>query len=293
MAGQAEVILGTLVQGTLMGLVYASIALGFNLVYRVSKSINFAHPAVILLVGYVALVVSASYGLLQGLLASLLVAAASGFILERTLARPLIGKPPAALIGATLGAYYFIKGVTYIIGRFQAASLPMQVSYYDLGPISVSSNDLVSLGITGFILSSVVALHKWTRIGSAIRAVAEDAEGAAGYGLPVGRLITLSWVMAGLTGAFGGLAIAVKAQVSPAIEFYAIKALAASILAGLDSIGGIVVGGLALGLVEQLSSILLETYLPGIGGHVAFFFLLLILLVKPYGIFGTERIERI
>ncbi|MCE4621490.1 MAG: branched-chain amino acid ABC transporter permease [Desulfurococcales archaeon] len=288
-----EVLVGTLFQGALMGLVYASIALGFNLVYRVSKSINFAHPAVILLVGYVALLVSMKYGVVEGLLASLLVAAVSGLILERSLARPLIGKPPAALIGATLGAYYVIRGVTYIIGKFQAASLPIEAKYYELGILSISNNDILSLAVTGFILAGIILMHEKTKIGSAIRAVAEDAEGAAGYGLPVGRLITLSWIIAGVTGAFGGLAIAIKAQVSPAIEFYAIKALAASILAGLDSIGGIIVGGLALGLIEQFSRILLEPYLPGIGGHIAFIFLLLILLVKPYGIFGTERIERI
>ena len=287
------VLAATLFQSILMGLVYASIALGFNLVYRVSKSINFAHPAVILMVGYVALVVSIKYGVLEGFLASMIVAAASGLVIERLLAKPLLGKPPTALIGATLGAYYMIRGITYIIGKFQAASLPIEAKIYDLGVLSISSNDIITLAITGSMLAGIILIHEKTRIGSAIRAVAEDAEGAAGYGLPVGRLITLSWVIAGLTGAFGGLAIAIKAQVSPAIDFYAIKALAASILAGLDSVGGIIIGGLALGLVEQFSSIALETYLPGIGGHIAFFFLLLILLVKPYGIFGTERIERI
>ncbi len=290
---EANILVGALFQGFVLGLIYALIALGFNIIYRVSKSINFAHPALILLVGYVALVVSRQNGVAAGLIISLAVAALASLVLEKSLAKPLIGKPPVALIGATLGAFYVIRGVTFIVGRFEAAALPLQSTYYSLGLLKVSTNDLISMAITGAGLLGLILLHNKTKIGSAIRAVAEDAEGAAGYGLPVSRLMTLSWILAGLTGALGGLALSLKAQVNPYLDFYAIKAFAASILAGLDSIGGVILGGVALGLVEQLASIVLEPYLPGIGGHIAFFFLLLILLVKPYGLFGTERIERI
>jgi len=288
-----EVIVGSVFQGFLMGLIYALIALGFNIVYRVSKSLNFAHPALVLLVGYVALVVSLKEGILAGIMASLAVAAILNLALERSLAKPLIGKPPVALIGATLGAFYVIRGLTYIVGEFEVASLPITSRNYRVWLLSVSNNDLISLALTASALITLTVIHMKTKIGSAIRALAEDAEGAAGYGLPVGLLITLSWVLSGVTGALGGIALALKAQVSPILDFYAIKAIAASILAGLDSVGGVIVGGIILGLVEQVSSVFLEPYLPALGRHIAFFFLLLILLVKPYGLFGTERIERI
>ncbi len=286
-------VLESAVRGVVIGLIYAMIALGFNIVYRVNKSINFAHPAIVLMTAYVALIVSYSYGLIVAFVASAIAGIAAAVAIERLVARPLLGRPPVALIGATLGVYYLIKGVSITIGGAETASLPLPYKLYHIGPVTLGLNDIVAGLGSIIVLGLVILLHNKTKLGSAMRAVAEDVEGAAAYGLPVRRLMILSWALAGLIGALGGVFLAVKNQVSVELEFYAIRALAASLLAGLDSIGGVVIGGIVLGLAEELGGLFLDEYIPGIGYDIAFFILLLVLIFKPYGIFGTERIERV
>ena len=281
-------------QGVLIGLLYSLIALGYNIVYRVNKSINFSIPQVVLLAAYVSLVIAAASGsLAAAVAAAIAVAVAVSVATERLVARPLLGRPPVALIGATLGLYYMLKGVVLIVGGSEVAVVMADVEYYRLGPLVVATNDIIPLLGSAAVLASVIYLHRRTRFGAAMRAVAEDAEGAAAYGLPVRRLMLAGWALAGLVGGLGSILLAIKTQVSPDLEYYAIRALAASLIAGLDSLGGIVVGGIALGLAEQLASKFLDPYLPGIGSDIAFVILLLILMVKPYGLFGSERIERL
>ncbi|MEB3806818.1 MAG: branched-chain amino acid ABC transporter permease [Desulfurococcales archaeon] len=289
----AGIILQSMLRGAIIGIIYAMIALGYNIVYRVNKSINFAHPTIVLLTAYVALMASYRYGPLVSYTLAIVSAIITSVAIERLVARPLLGRNPIALIGATLGVYYLLKGVTLTIGGGTTAALPIPYKVYSFGAIKMASNDIVSLVGTTVVLATIIILHNRTRLGAAMRAVAEDVIGAAAYGIPVRRLLVLSWVLAGLVGGFGGIFLAVKNQVSVELEYYAIRALAVSLIAGLDSIGGVVVGGIALGITEELGSLLLGEYLPGIGYDIAFFILLLVLFVKPYGLFGTERIERI
>ncbi|MEB3774338.1 MAG: branched-chain amino acid ABC transporter permease [Desulfurococcales archaeon] len=289
----AGLIIESTFRGITIGVIYSMIALGFNIVYRVNKSINFAHPVIVLMAAYVALVVSYNHSPLVAYIAAIASGIVASIAVERLVARPLLGRPPIALIGATLGVYYLVKGVTITIGGGETASLPLPYKLYRLGPINLGFNDIVALVGSLTALLVIILLHKKTRLGSAMRAVAEDVEGAAAYGIPVRRLMVLSWALAGLVGALGGIFLAVKNQVSVELEFYAIRALAASLLAGLDSMGGVIVGGIILGVAEELGGLFLDDYLPGIGYDLAFFILLLVLFVKPYGLFGTERIERV
>ncbi|MCE4611091.1 MAG: branched-chain amino acid ABC transporter permease [Desulfurococcales archaeon] len=281
-------------QGVLLGILYSLIAMGYNLVYRANKSINFAVPQVVLLAAYTALITATATGRLEVALASaIIVSVAVSMAIERGVARPLLGRPPIALIGATLGVFYALKGVVLVVGGSEVAVLPLDIDYYRLGALTVATNDLISLLGAIPVLAGVVLLHRKTSFGAAMRAVAEDAEGAAAYGLPVRRLMLAGWALAGLVGGLGSILLAVKTQVSPDLEYYAIRALAASLIAGLDSLGGVLLGGIVLGLAEQLASKFLDPYLPGIGSDIAFLLLLLILFVKPYGFFGSERIERV
>jgi len=284
-------------QALVMGLVFAALGLGFNIVYRVSKSINLAHPTLVLLAAYTALVVSTRLGagMAAAVAAAAAVGAAAGAALEVLIARPLRGRPPIALIAATLGAYYVFKALAKMVAgdMWTTASLPLPLFTARLGPVVVDASDLLALGLAAGLVAAVVALHRYTRLGVAMRAVAEDPYGAAAYGLPVKRLTMLSWAIAGAAGGAAAVALAAKTGVEPSLEVYVIEALAASLLAGLDSIAGIVLGGLVLGLVYQYSNFLLGTVLPSFGEAAAFTLMLLVLLVKPYGIFGTERIERV
>jgi branched-chain amino acid transport system permease protein len=293
MPSNLEVWSNLLFQGALIGMLYALIALGYNIVYRVNKSINFALPQVVLLVAYIVLVVSAATNLWLAAAAGIVGGVVVSMATERFDARPLLGRPPVALIGATLGLYYMLKGVVILVGQSRVAVLVPEVSYYKVGPLTVATNDVIALLGSAAVIGGIVALHRLTGFGAAMRAVAEDAVGAAAYGLPVRRLMLAGWALAGLVGGLGGLLLSMKTQVSPDIEYYAIRALAASLIAGLDSIGGVIVGGIALGIAEQVASKMLDPYLPGIGADIAFIILLLVLLVKPYGLFGSERIERV
>ena len=290
-------------QSTVIGLVFAALGLGFNIVYRVSKSINLAHPAIVLLAVYVTLVAStyfaghglASLGFLLGTVVAAVVGFATGVAMEITIARPLRGRPPVALIAATLGAYYILKGVAKAVARDMWTTASYRLPGIDirLGPVVVDATDIVAALLAGGTLAALIALHRFTRLGVAMRAVAEDPYGASAYGLPVKTLTMLSWGLAGLAGALAGVALAAKTGVEPSVDLYVLEALAASLLAGLDSVAGIVVGGLALGFVRQMSNYFLMSWLPGFGDAAAFILMLLVLLVKPYGLFGTERIERV
>ncbi len=291
-----------IVSGLIMGSVYAALALGFNIVYRVSKSINFAHPALVLL-SAVAAYLAASRGL--GLAAAAAVAAVVGAVvsvaLERLVARPLQGRPAVSLIAATLGAYYVLKGVSMQLGGGSIPQASLMQSGWEarLGPVVLGASDLAALALALGTVGLVVAIHRFTSLGVAMRAVAEDAYGAAAYGIPVSRLTLLSWALAGAAGGLAAVAIALKANLSPVLESYVIKALAASLLAGLDSVAGIIVGGVVLGVVEQLV-MYLEPYIhvgpldfTGFHEAAAYLVMLVVLLVKPYGLFGTERVERV
>jgi len=283
-------------QALVLGMIYAALALGYNMVYRASKAINLAEPELVVFAAYIAFIAFSWYGLPVpvSFLASLAAGFLIGVVLERLLARPLRGRPVVALMAATLGAYYVLRGVSMVASRgFEMGSLGIPEVYQAVGPLRVSLSDVVAAGLSSATILAVIMLHRFTRLGVAMRAVSEDPFGATAYGLPVRRLTMLSWGIAGAVSAAAALALAVKAQVGPTLDFYALKALAASLLAGLDSIAGVVVGGLALGFIEQFGSLLLDPYMPGLGSQLAFIAMLIVLLVKPYGIFGTERIERV
>jgi branched-chain amino acid transport system permease protein len=225
---------------------------------------------------------------------ALLVGFLIGLALERAIARPLRGRPPVALMAATLGAYYLIRGTTMISSRgFETGSYGLPEHVYRLGSLAISTSDIIALAIAGGSVAGIVAMHRLTSLGVAMRAVAEDAFGAAAYGISVKTMTALSWGFAGVTAAAAALALATKAQVAPTLDFYALKALAVSLLAGLDSVAGVTLAGIVLGLGEQYASLFLDPYVPGLGDRLAFVLMLVVLLVKPYGLFGTERIERV
>jgi branched-chain amino acid transport system permease protein len=293
---EAAIIASLTVGSVIIGFVYSVLALGFNLVYRVNKSLNLAHPGLVLLAAYAALIISAQgLGLAAAVAAASLIGFAAGLVLERGAARPLLGRPPVALIAATLGIYYILRGITIkFAGDYWsggAYSLPSITPRF--GPVMLTSADVVALAASALLLLSIIAIHRFTKLGVAMRAVAENPYGAAGYGLPVRKLTALSWGIAGLVGALGGIALGAEAGVSPYLDSYVLKALAASLVAGLDSVAGIVVGGLILGFAEQFGSYAFSYYLPGFGDVVAYVVMLGVLALKPYGLFGTERIERI
>jgi len=290
-------IIATLVKESLvMSILYSVTALGFNLVYRVNKSINLAHPGIALLAGYAAFIASA-HGLGFFLVAVIVSATgfALGLLMERGIARPLLGRSPVALIAATLGALYVLRGVAIEASGdyWSGGSLDVMNTVYSVGGVVITGSDIAALLVAAAALGLVIGIHRFTRLGVAMRAVAENPYGAAGYGLPVRRLTALSWGFAGLLGALGGLAFGIKAGITPSMDGYVLKALTASLLAGLDTVEGIIVGGLVLSFIEQFGDYALHNYLPGFGGVAAFIVMLLVLLVKPYGFFGTERIERL
>jgi len=290
------IFVNTAFQALIIGFVYAALALGYNMVYRASKAINLAEPELVLFTAYIAFISLAYYGvpIILACALSLAIGFGVGVALERLLARPLRGRPVAALMAATLGAYYVLRGTSMIVSRgFEMGSLGIPEAYYSLGPIRASLSDFIAAGISLLVVACTILLHRFTRLGIAMRAVSEDAFGATAYGLPVKNLTMLSWGIAGAISAAAALALAAKAQVAPTLDFYALKALAASLLAGLDSIAGVVVGGLVLGFMEQFGSLILDPILPGLGSQLAFIVMLIVLLVKPYGLFGTERIERV
>lgn len=289
-----------IVAGLMSGAVYGLMAVGIILVYKSSGIFNFAHTAIVVMGAFVfwALITQLHLPFWLAVVLLLIWSLILGFLIQRLALRPLIGQPILAAIMATLALAEILNGIVTLIwpglGRvYQPAFMPTGVIRAG-NLVTISINQLASFVVCLVAFGIFTYFFQRTRIGLAMRATAEDQQLARSFGIKVERVLAISWVIAIITAAIGGILTACLYGVNPIVSEVAIYAFPAVIFGGLESITGGVIGGLALGVLQNIGAGYLDPFVGGGLKELApYIILLLVLIFKPYGLFGYERIERI
>jgi branched-chain amino acid transport system permease protein len=285
------------VSGLTIGLMYSLIALGFVLVYKATDAINFAQGEFVMLAGFVAAVaLGDKVPVLAAVAVAVAVMVVFSFALERIVLRPLLGRPIVAVIMATIGLGAMLRGLPAITvgGQTRALSLPIGDSPIVFGPIFLPPIQVLGVIVTLLCLAIFSWFFLKSRMGVAMRAVADNQQVAMAMGINVERYFALAWAMAGIVSALGGVIWGSMLGVDTQLALVGLKVFPVVILGGLDSIIGAVVGGLIVGVVESLAAGYLDPYVGGGTKDFAPYVLMIIaLMFKPYGLFGTHRIERV
>ena len=287
-----------LANGIMIGLMYALIALGFVLIYKATDAINFAQGEFVMFAGFIAAGAADMAGFPFWASASLAVAGmvALGFGLERVVLRPLIGRPVIAVIMATIGLAAVLRGVaTMAFGAgTRALVMPVSDDPIELGPVMLPPVQLVGAGVSLVFLAAFTWFFLKSRTGIAMRAVADSQQVSMAMGINLRRYFALAWAMAGVVSALGGVVWGSMLSVDNQLALVGLKVFPVVILGGLDSVIGAVVGGLIVGVVENLAAGYLDPYVGGGTKDFApYVLMILVLMIRPEGIFGRRRIERV
>jgi branched-chain amino acid transport system permease protein len=284
--------------GVLVGSMYALVALGFVLIYKATDAINFAQGDFVMFAGFLA---AAAIGLAgvswwAGILVAVAGMIAFAFGLERVVLRPLLGRPIIAVIMATIGLSSVLEGsVALLFGTgIQTIPLPISNSPVLVGPLILPPVEMVGAGVSLLFLAVFAWFFLNSRVGVAMRAVADSQQVAMAMGINVRRYFALAWALGGVVSALGGVLWGAMLAVDNQLALLGLKVFPVVILGGLDSILGAVVGGLIVGVVENVAAGFLD---PIVGGGTEDFapyvLMILVLMIRPEGIFGRRRIERV
>jgi branched-chain amino acid transport system permease protein len=287
-----------LTNGVMIGLMYALIALGFVLIYKATDAINFAQGEFVMFAGFLAAGAIDILGAPFWLAAVLAIAGmvVLGFGLERVVLRPLIGRPVIAVVMATIGLAAVLRGTATLVFGAGNRSIEMPVGDepIDLGLVLLSPVQLVGAGVSIVFLAIFTWFFLKSRIGIAMRAVADSQQVAMAMGVDVRRYFALAWAMAGIVSALGGVVWGAMLSVDNQLALVGLKVFPVVILGGLDSVIGAVVGGLIVGVVENLAAGYFDPYVGGGTKDFAPYVLMIAaLMIRPEGIFGRRRIERV
>jgi branched-chain amino acid transport system permease protein len=294
-----EFFLQLVINGVVVGSIYALVALGFVIIYKASGILNFAQGEFLVLGAYVCLTILSAgrVPLVPAFFLTMVFSAALGVLLERLILRPLIGEPVISVIMVTLGLSSILRAVVQGIWGTDTRPFPPVLPSKPVmfGPVPVSQGYLWSIGSVAVLLILFSAFFRYSREGIAMRATAFSQQVALSMGISVKRIFALSWSIAAMVSAIGGVLLgSIRGGVDGSLAFLGLKVVPVAILGGLDSIQGAIVGGVIIGILENLSGGYLD---PLVGGGVKevapFVALVLILMVRPYGLFGKVHIERV
>lgn len=285
-----------LVTGLLIGLMYSMVALGFVLIYKASAVFNFAQGAMTLFAALTIVGLLPKIGFIGAVVATVLVMAVLAVAVERSVFRPLVGRPPLVIFMATVGLAYILEGVAQIVWGTQPHGLKLGIPLEPLkvAGVFISKPDLVAAATAGVSVFLLILVFQKTKIGLGLRAIANDPIAASAVGIPLRRVWAVAWALAGLVAITAGVLWGSRIGVHFAMSLIALKALPVLIIGGIESIPGAIIGGLIIGATEALG----EGFLgPLVGGGVqdvmAYLVALLFLIFRPYGLFGQEIIERV
>ncbi len=285
------------VNGVMVGLMYALIALGFVLICKATDVINFAQGEFVMFAAFIAAgVAGAGLNFWVAALVSIIGMVALGFGLERVVLRPLIGRGIIAVVMATIGLAAVLRGVAVLIfgPDTRAITMPVGDMPINLGIVSVPPAQLAGAVVSIIFLAVFSWFFLKSRVGVAMRAVADSQQVAMAMGINVRRYFALAWAMAGVVSAIGGVVWGAMLGVDNQIALVGLKVFPVVILGGLDSIVGAIVGGLIIGVVENLAAGYFD---PVVGGgtkdFAPYLVMLIVLMIRPEGMFGRRRIERV
>jgi branched-chain amino acid transport system permease protein len=285
-----------LMSGLSMGSIYALVALGFVLIYKATSILNLAQGEFLMVGAYFCLSLTLDFGLgfVASFLLTMVFSVILGLAVERLVLRPLIGEPIISVIMVTLGLTYIMRGLVIMIWGNdirQFNIFPDQP--IDFWGVKLTYLYLYSMGISFALLIFFAIFFKYARTGVFMRAVADHQTAAQSMGISVKKVFAMSWCISAVVSSIGGILVGNIAGVGVDLSYIGLKVLPAVILGGLDSILGAIIGGLIVGVLEFLSAGYLDPYIPAINEVFPFIVLVLVLMIKPYGLFGTEEIERV
>jgi branched-chain amino acid transport system permease protein len=287
--------------GLLAGVMYSLVALGFVLIYKASGVFNFAQGSMVFFAALTFVVmVEKGVNFWLALAVTLVVMVVLGMLTERIVLRPLINQPPITLLMATIGLTFVLEGLSQLAFGSQPHGLELGIADVPIEwlsekwNINISQFDLFAAGVAGVLVVVLAVLFQKTRIGRALRAVADDHQAALAVGIPLQHIWTIVWAVAGCVALVAGLMWGVRNGVQYALTFTALKALPVLILGGFESIAGAIIGGLIIGASEKVA----EVYIgPMVGGGIeswfAYVVALIFLLIRPEGLFGEKHIDRV
>ena len=290
-----------LIGGLLSGVMYSLVALGFVLIYKASGVFNFAQGSLVFFAA-LTFVGLREHGFNSALvlLATLGVMIVLGLLIERIVLRPLVNQPQITLFMATIGLSFVIEGFAQLLWGANVRGLELGIQDEPIEQITtytgmnVSKFDLSAAGIAALLVTGLALFFSRTRIGRALRAVADDHQAALAVGIPLQQIWGIVWAVAGFVALVAGLLWGARNGVQFALTFVALKALPVLILGGFESIPGAIVGGLIVGASEKLAEVYLGPYVGGgIEGWFPYVLALVFLLFRPEGLFGEKHIDRV
>jgi len=293
-----DMLLQFVITGITVGMVYSLIALGFVLIWKSSGVANLALGQLVLLSSWFtyAMLVQAGLPLWLGFLLVLIFSIVLGWLIERVILRPLIAQPILALITVTLGLAFFIQGAVSFVWPKSVAALPriFPEGTIHVGTAVVSQEYLWAAGISLVLFGLLSLFFKYHKMGIAMRATADDQMAVQACGIPVTRIFSMAWIFTCVLAAIGGILMSSIGGITFGLVETGLKAFSVVILGGLDSFLGAIVAGPIIGLAENLGGGYLTSLTwPGVKEVIPFVIIIIVMFLKPYGLFGEVRIERI
>jgi len=289
--------LESVVRGLGTGSIYALLALGFVIIYKSSRVISFAQPSFMMAGALMVSYWDTAVGFWPALGLAVVATALIALVLERLAVRPMIGRPVFTIAIITLGIDIVVRTVTssYILDE-RTVDDSWGLKTTKLVGLVVQQRHLAILAATTVLVTLLFLFFRFTRLGLAMRAASEDQEAAMAQGVSVGAVFGSSWALAGALAAVGGTFAAIGGSFNTTFWLVALTSLPVIILGGLDSLPGAVIGGLTIGVLQELSANY-QSHLDFLGSNVSeltpYVVMLIVLLVRPYGLFGTHEVERV
>ena len=287
------------VTGFALGMVYALVAIGFVIILKCSNAFNIAQGHFVLIGGYLGYTFLVPFGLpiWASLLLAIGVAIVLGLLIERLTLRPLVGQSELAVIMMTIALATVLEGLATLIwgGEYKTYHGVLPTVTLKLGEISIPPESLIGLIVSIAAVAILMFVFRYTKIGLAMRATAEDLQVVQSVGIRATTVYAVSWVIASVVGVIGGILLGGVSGVMIPLAEIGLKAFAVVLLGGVNSIGGAIVAGIILGVLENVAAGYLDPLLPGGGLAQIFPFvvMIIVLIFRPYGLFGLVRIRRI
>ena len=282
--------------GLSMGSIYALVALGFVLIYKSTSILNLAQGELLMVGAYICLSMTLDFGLnfVVSFIITMIFSVILGMAVERLVLRPLIGEPIISVIMVTLGLTYILRGAVIMLWGNDIRQFNLfPEEPIDLWGVKITYLYLWSMAISLLLLSFFAIFFKYARTGIFMRAVADHQTASQSMGISVKRVFAISWCIAAVVSSIGGILVGNIGGVGVDLSYIGLKVLPAVIFGGLDSVLGAIIGGLVVGVLEFLSAGYLDPYIPAINEVFPFIILVLVLMIRPYGLFGIEEIERV
>ncbi len=296
---KTELLLQFLLNGLIIGTLYGMVAMCFVLVYKASRAVNFAQGEFLLVGAWMCwgFMSELNVPFWAGFALTMVAMTLLGALIQAVVIRPLIGEPIISVIMVTIGLSVVLRGVTLWIFGPEPKSFPVGTAgaKVELLGLNVEAVYLWSTGAALLGMAAFAWFFQYSRLGLAMRATAFNQQVAQSLGVSIQRIFVVSWAISALVSGVAGVVVGAVNGISPGLTLFGIKVFPAVILGGLDSIAGAVIGGILIGLLENLAQFVDGEYLHWGNLYVVapFYVLVLVLMLKPYGLFGTRDIERI